>query len=93
MSLASSTFDCLQNPLGAHYTLDALIFLRDSVKSPETRSAWQLRVCFPEHFSNSTAMDVILMGNERQYSGQRAPAIMNALRFTDWYQAQDRIPR
>jgi hypothetical protein len=37
-------------------------------------------------------MDMILMGNERRYSGQRAPAIMSALGFTDWCQAQIKSP-
>jgi hypothetical protein len=33
-------------------------------------------------------MDVFLIENERQCTGDRAPAIMNVLRITNWYDKQ-----
>lgn len=92
MSLAASDFTFLQTPRKLHITLDSLIALRDLVEAGTTRSAKQLLFCFPKQFGNSSPMDVMLMGNERQCSGQRAPAIMSVIGATEWYDAQIKAP-
>ena len=86
MSLAASNFEYLQTETGVHFGLDAIICLLDfNLSSTFPPTVKQLRLCFSSLFGSSTPMKVMLMANERQCSGARAPAIMSVLGFTDWY--------
>lgn len=88
MSLATSSFEYLSSSKGVHITLEAVCFLCTVVKTTKPRSVKQLSLCFRHDFGYSTPMDVFLVGNERQCTGERAPAIMSVLGITDWYDEQ-----
>lgn len=83
MSLANSSFDYLSSGTVAHITLESICFLCTIVKSPKPRSVKQLSLCFRHDFGYSTPMHVFLIGNERQCTCERAPAIMSVLGITD----------
>lgn len=86
MSLADSSFNYLANETGVHFTLQGIIMLVNITTRQLPRSVKQLRVCFPHDFGHSSPMNVIMMGNERECTSERAPAIMSVIGVTSWYE-------
>ncbi|KAJ9602652.1 hypothetical protein H2200_012845 [Cladophialophora chaetospira] len=89
MSLASRSFTPLTTGLDMHVTLDSLVTLAHSLdRSTSRRGPTAIRTYFSRQFSTLGPIEVILMSNERQCSGQRTPAIMSVLGVTSWYEKQ-----